>query len=67
MSQPTASIGRPHLTVKELAARLNCVDRTVRRNYQRWGLKPIAITGMLLFPLPQVEDLERRAVEGKVK
>ena len=50
MSEPTASIGRPHLTVKELAARLHCVDRTVRRNYQRWGLKPIAITGMLLFP-----------------
>ena len=67
MSEPTASIGRPHLTVKGSAARLNCVDRTVRRNYQRWGLKPIATTGMLLFPFPQVEDLERRAVEGKIK
>jgi hypothetical protein len=67
MSNQPLTIGRPHLTAEELADRLNCVAKTVRRNYPRWGLRPITITGQLLFPLQQVEELERRAVSGELR
>ena len=60
------TLGRPHLTCEELAERWNCTARTVRRNHQQWGLRPITITGQHLFPLSQIESLEAAAVEGKV-
>jgi len=60
------SIGRPHLTCEELAERWSCTPKTVRRNFRAWGLRPINITGMHLFPLAQVETLEQQAIEGEV-
>ena len=56
----------PHLTTAELAARLRCTRETVSRSYRRWGLTPIRIAGSLLWPLTQVEDLERRAMSGEL-
>jgi hypothetical protein len=54
------------LTAQQVAERFKCTAKTVKRNYKRWGLRPIMITGRQLFPLDQIEDLERRAIEGKI-
>ena len=59
---PARQGGRPHLTRDELAARWDLTPVTITRNYQRLGLKPIRVCGRLLFPMPQVEALERRAM-----
>lgn len=50
----------PHLTTVELAGRWRCTRETISRQYRRWGLRPIRIAGALLFPLDQVEAVERR-------
>ena len=57
---PTRQGGRPHLTRSELADRWNLTSVSITRNYQRLGLKPIRLCGRLLFPLGQVEAVERR-------
>jgi hypothetical protein len=57
----------PHLTTEELAARLRCRRETISRSYRRWGLMPIRIAGSLLWPLTQIEDLERRAMRGELQ
>ena len=59
-------VGQPHMTAREVAARLRCTPKTVSRHYRRWGLRPIMITGSLLFPVQQILDLEVRAVSGKL-
>ena len=56
----------PHITTRELAARLRCRPETISRQYRRWGLRPIRIAGSLLWPLDQIEDLERRSMVGDV-
>jgi hypothetical protein len=56
----------PHLTTRELAARLRCTRETISRSYRRWGLRPIRIAGSLLWPITQIEDLERRAMSGEL-
>lgn len=61
---PARQGGRPHLTRSELAHRLDLTGVTVSRNYARWGLRPIRLAGRLLFPVEQVEALERRAMDG---
>ena len=35
------------------------------RNYAKLGLKPIRVCGRLLFPMPQVEALERQTMTLK--
>ena len=50
----------PHLTTVELAGRWRCTRETISRQYRQWGLRPIRIAGALLFPLDQVEAVERR-------
>ena len=65
-SDPKLESPFPHLTTAELAARLRCTRETISRSYRRWGLVPIRIAGSLLWPLTQVEDLERRAMSGEL-
>jgi hypothetical protein len=60
------TLGRPHLTVPELAERWSCTPKTIRRNFRTWGLRPLNITGAHLFPLTQVESLEERVIRGEV-
>jgi hypothetical protein len=50
----------PHLTTDELAARWRCRRETISRQYRRWGLRPIRIAGALLYPIEQIEAVERR-------
>ena len=57
---PTRQGGRTHLTRNELAARWGLTPVTITRNYPKLGLKPIRLCGRVLFPLQQVEAVERR-------
>jgi hypothetical protein len=50
----------PHLTTLELAGRWRCSRETISRRYRQLGLRPIRIAKELLFPLDQVEAVERR-------
>ena len=50
----------PHLTTVELAGRWRCSRETITRRYRQWGLRPISIAGALLFPIDQIEAVERR-------
>ncbi|HEV2901132.1 MAG TPA: hypothetical protein VGX71_25485 [Pseudaminobacter sp.] len=52
----------PHLTTQELAARWRVTVFTLSGNYQKWGLRPIKIGKRLLFPLDQIEAVERRSM-----
>jgi len=49
----------PFLTTKELAARWHCTGWTVSTRYRALGLKPLKFGKSLLFPLNQVEEVER--------
>src|SRR5262245_48891755 len=49
----------PHLTSQELAARWRCTPFTISSNYRKWGLRPARIGKRLLFPIDQVEAVER--------
>jgi hypothetical protein len=55
----------PHLTMAELAARWRRTRKTIERRYAEWGLRPLRFGGRLLFPIEQVLEVERRAMEGK--
>ena len=63
---PTRQGGRPHLTRDELATRWNLTPVTITRNYQKLGLRPIRLCGRLLFPMPQVEAIERQTMLKEV-
>lgn len=52
--------GYPHLTTDELASRWRCRRETISRQYRKWGLRPIRIAGALLYPIDQIEAVERR-------
>lgn len=49
-----------NLTVPDLAERWQCAEDTVRANWRRWGLKPMRFGKRMLFPIEQVEEVERR-------
>jgi hypothetical protein len=51
------------LTRHEVGARMRCEAVTVTRNYQKWGLKPVRISGRVLFPSDQITALDRRLIE----
>ena len=55
----------PHLSRTELAERLHLDPVTITRCWRKWGLKPIRLSGRLLFPDDQVRELERRAMSGE--
>ena len=52
----------PHLTTDELAARWRCTVFTISAKYRGLGLRPIRVGKRLLFPLVQVEEVERRSM-----
>ena len=55
-----------HLTMDELARRWRRTRKTIERHYARWGLRPLRLGGRLLFPLPQVIEVEQRAMRGEL-
>jgi hypothetical protein len=55
----------PHLTRAQLAERLHLDAVTVTRRWRAWGLRPIRLSGRLLFPEAQVRELESRAMRGE--
>ncbi len=55
------------VTRDELAERLHVTPTTITRCYARWGLRPVRIAGRILFPVDQIIELERRAMNGEVK
>ena len=55
-----------HLTMDELARRWRRKRKTVERHYARWGLRPLRLGGRLLFPIVQVLEVERRAIQGEL-
>jgi hypothetical protein len=63
---PIRSLGRPFLTADELAARWHCRPKTIKSNYQKWGLKPLYLTGRLLFAEDEIAVLEARARAGEL-
>jgi hypothetical protein len=54
-----------HLTMTELALRWKRKRKTIERRYTEWGLRPLRFGGRLLFPIAQVLEAERRAMEGE--
>ena len=52
----------PHLTTEELAARWRLNRFTISHNYSKYGLRPMRIGKRLLFPIEQIEDVERRSI-----
>ena len=52
----------PHLTTEELAARWRLNRFTISHNYSKYGLRPMRIGKRLLFPIEQIEEVERRAM-----
>jgi len=52
----------PHLTTNELAARWRCTIFTISNKYRSLGLRPIRIGKRLLFPMDQVERVERESM-----
>jgi hypothetical protein len=50
----------PHLTRQELAARWRMSAFTLSDIYRKLGLNPIRIGKRVLFPLAQVEEVERQ-------
>jgi hypothetical protein len=61
----TAAFGdHPLLTFDDLAARFGCSRKTIKKNYVKWGLRPVRIAGKVLFPAPQLAALEQRLIES---
>jgi len=58
--RPVFSGSSQNLIVPELAARWQCSEDTVLANYKRWGLRPMRFGKRLIFPMPQVEAVERQ-------
>jgi hypothetical protein len=55
-----------HLTMTELAARWHRKRKTIERQYTKLGLRPLRLFGgRLLFPIEQVLEVERRAMNGE--
>ena len=52
------------LTRADIAERFHLTEITVTRCYARWGLRPMRISGRVLFPSTQVDELERRLIES---
>ena len=59
-------LGRRFSTADELAARYHCRPKTVKTNYQKWGLKPLRIANRLLFGEDDVVAHEERAQAGEM-
>jgi hypothetical protein len=52
--------------MSELAARWKRTRKTIERHYAKWGMRPLRLGGgHLLFPIEQVLEVERRAMEGE--
>jgi len=51
----------PLLTRDELATRWRVTPQHITRNYQKMGLRPIAVGKRRLFPESQIIEAERRA------
>jgi len=49
----------PHLTTDELCARWRINKETLSARYRKLGLRPIKVAKRLLFPIEQVERVER--------
>ena len=49
---------------EELGARLHVSALTITRRWKKWGLKPVRISGRILFPSDQVAALERRLIDS---
>ena len=54
----------PHLTTIELANRWRCRRETISRRWRKWGFRPIGVAGCLLFPIEQIEAIERKRMIG---
>jgi hypothetical protein len=54
-----------HLTMSELGQRWRRQRKTIERRYAEWGLRPLRFGGRLLFPIEQVLEAEKRAMEGE--
>lgn len=52
----------PHLTADELATRWRLSRFTISKKHAAWGLRPIHIGKRKLFPIDQVEEVERRSM-----
>ena len=52
------------LTFDDLSERLHCSRKTVKKNYTKWGLRPVRIAGKVLFPSTQLAALERKLIEN---
>lgn len=59
----TAALDYDLLTFDDVADRLHCARKTVKKNYTRWGLRPVRIAGKVLFPAPQLAALERQLID----
>ena len=55
----------PHLTTLELAARWRTTIFTVSKMHKNWGLSPIKIGRRKLYPIEQVEAVERKSMAGE--
>src|SRR5262245_47030809 len=58
-ARPPPAFQRPHLFGEELCERWHITNVTLSRIYQRLGLRPIKLGKRLLWPLDQVEAVER--------
>ena len=56
--------GHPHLTTQELASRWRCTVFTISNKYRKLGLRPLRIGKRLLFPIEQVQAVERNSQVG---
>lgn len=54
----------PHLTTVELSNRWRITVYTLSKMYRGLGLRPIKIGRRLLFPLDQIEAVERHSMEA---
>jgi hypothetical protein len=59
---PKLSTPFPHLTTAELAARWRCTVFMISNKYRKLGLKPIRVGKRLLWPIEQVERVERESM-----
>ena len=60
----TAAFSYDLLTFDDVAARLHCTRGCVKKNWKRWGLRPVRIAGRVLIPSTQLAALERRLIDN---
>jgi hypothetical protein len=53
----------PNLTTDELAARWHMCRFTISTKYRHIGLTPVRVGRRLLFPIAQIEGIERRSMQ----